>query len=62
MRVTGLVGTVALVTFDQLARWRYGPVGVIALLLLLIGIKARNHTCSTIGAVALALLVTRPAL
>ncbi|WP_416964727.1 hypothetical protein [Streptomyces sp. Agncl-13] len=50
------------VTVDQLAQWRYGPAGIVALTLLAIGIRSRNHTCSTIGAVALALLVTRPAL
>lgn len=50
------------VTVDQLAQWRYGPAGIVALTLLVIGIKSRNHTCSMIGAVALALLVTGPAL
>lgn len=50
------------VTVDQLAQWRYGTAGIVALTLLAIGIRSRNHTCSTIGAVALALLVTRPAL
>jgi len=53
---------VCVATLDQLARWRYGPVGIVALILLAVGLRARNHTCSTIGAVALALLVTRPAL
>jgi hypothetical protein len=54
--------SVFVVTVDQLTQWRYGPVGIVALILLVVGIRTRNHTCSTIGAVALALLVTRPAL
>jgi hypothetical protein len=54
--------TVCIVTVDQLAQWRYGPAGLVALALLVIGIRRRNHTCSTIGAVMLALMVTRPAL
>ena len=62
MRVIRLGFAVLTVTVDQLAQWRYGPAGIVALTLLVIGIRWRNHTCSTIGAVALALLVTRPAL
>ena len=50
------------VTVDQLAQWRYGTTGLVALALLVIGIRARNHTCSAIGAVVLALLITGLAL
>jgi hypothetical protein len=50
------------VTVEELARWRYGATGLIALALLALGIRFRNHTCSAIGAVTLSALVTRPAL
>ncbi|KUM72250.1 hypothetical protein [Streptomyces curacoi] len=49
-------------TVEQFLRWRYGVPGLAALALLVIGIKARNQTCSAIGAVALALMISRPAL
>ena len=62
MRVIRLALAIVTVTVDQLAQWRYGTAGLVALALLAIGIRARNHMCSTIGAVALALLVTKPAL
>jgi hypothetical protein len=62
MPVIAFVLAVFVVTVEKLAQWPYGYTGIIALTLLAIGIRARNHTCSTVGAVALALLVTRPAL
>ncbi|MFJ4473082.1 hypothetical protein ACIP2X_37100 [Streptomyces sp. NPDC089424] len=54
--------TVLLLTVEELAQWRYGTTGLVALVLLLIGLHRRNHTCSAIGAVALSLSVTGPAL
>jgi hypothetical protein len=60
--VKALVFGTVVATFEQLFQWKYGAAGIVALLLLVIGIKARNHTCSSIGAVALALMVSRPAL
>ncbi|WP_020140181.1 hypothetical protein [Streptomyces sp. 351MFTsu5.1] len=62
MPVIAFLLAVFVVTVEQLSQWRYGPMGIVALTLLAIGIRSRNHTCSAIGAVALALLVTRPAL
>ncbi|MEU0727621.1 hypothetical protein [Streptomyces sp. NPDC006140] len=62
MSVKALVLGTAAATLEQLFQWKYGVVGIVALLLLVIGIKARNHTCSSIGAVALALMVSKPAL
>ncbi|KAB1982322.1 MULTISPECIES: hypothetical protein [Streptomyces] len=56
-----LLSAVFVVGFEQLVHWRYGPTGVVGLLLLGIGIKAKNATCSSIGAVVLALLVAGPA-
>ncbi|MFD7876292.1 hypothetical protein ACFV5G_19670 [Streptomyces sp. NPDC059766] len=49
------------VGLEQTVQWKYGAAGVIGLLLLSIGIRARNPTVSSIGAVMLAALVTRPA-
>jgi hypothetical protein len=49
-------------TAQQFLQWKYGVPGLVALALLCIGLKARNQTCSAIGAVALALMVSRPAL
>ncbi|MGW2514005.1 hypothetical protein ACWC0A_32350 [Streptomyces scopuliridis] len=45
---------------EQLVQWRFGPMGIIALILLSIGIKSRNSTCAGIGAVVLILLVMHP--
>jgi hypothetical protein len=59
--VTPAAATVGL-TAQQFLQWKYGVPGLVALALLFIGIKARNQTCSAIGAVALALMVSRPAL
>ncbi|MFD0315856.1 hypothetical protein [Streptomyces flavalbus] len=42
---------------EQLMGWRFGPVGIAALLLLAIGLKANNSTCASLGAVALLLLM-----
>lgn len=57
MPAIALLSAVFVVGFEQLVQWRYGPTGIVGLLLLTIGIKAKNPTCSTIGAVVLALLV-----
>ncbi|MFF3613789.1 hypothetical protein [Streptomyces sp. NPDC002580] len=61
MPVIALLSAVFVVGFEQLVHWQYGPTGVVGLLLLTVGIKTRNATCSSIGAVVLALLVTGPA-
>ena len=50
------------ITFEQLVQWRYGPVGITGLLLLTIGLKAKSPTCSSVGAVLLALMLAGPAL
>ncbi|MEV0256218.1 hypothetical protein ACH4D5_16610 [Streptomyces sp. NPDC018029] len=61
MPAIALLAAVVAVTVEQLVQWKYGPMGIVGLLLLTIGVKARNPTCSSIGAVVLALLVTGPA-
>ncbi|MEV7346057.1 hypothetical protein ACFWFF_23625 [Streptomyces sp. NPDC060223] len=62
MPVIALLSAVFVVGFEQLVQWHYGPTGIVGLLLLTIGIKAKSPTCSSIGAVVLALMVTGPAL
>jgi hypothetical protein len=57
-----LLSAVFVIGFEQLVHWRYGPTGIVGLLLLTIGIKAKSPTCSSIGAVVLALTVSGPAL
>ncbi|MFD3519226.1 hypothetical protein [Streptomyces sp. NPDC058653] len=46
---------------EQFVQWKFGMAGAASLLLLTIGVKARNSTCATIGAVVLALLLVQPA-
>ncbi|MET7385643.1 hypothetical protein [Streptomyces sp. NPDC005385] len=62
MPVIALLAAVFVVGFEQLVQWQYGPSGIVGLLLLTIGIKAKSPTCSSIGAVVLALMVSGPAL
>ncbi|MER6630816.1 hypothetical protein ABT301_21800 [Streptomyces sp. NPDC000987] len=62
MPALALLSAVLVVGFEQLVTWKYGAVGVIGLLLLTTGIKAKNPTVSSVGAVLLALLVAGPAL
>ncbi|MEU4085606.1 hypothetical protein ACWD4F_30225 [Streptomyces aureus] len=62
MPAVTLLSAVFVVGFEQLVHWQYGPTGIVGLLLLSVGIKAKNATCSSIGAAVLALLVAGPAL
>ncbi|MFF7856831.1 hypothetical protein [Streptomyces sp. NPDC007904] len=62
MPVLALLSAVLVITFEQLVQWKYGAAGIIGLLLLTVGIKARRPGISSAGAVLLALLVARPAL
>ncbi|MGW8066485.1 hypothetical protein ACVV2G_30425 [Streptomyces ziwulingensis] len=62
MPVLALVSAVCVLAFEQIAQWRYGTTGIIGLLLLALGVKARSPSLSSAGAVVLALLVARPAL
>jgi hypothetical protein len=61
MPAIALLSTIAVVAFEQTVEWRYGTMGIVGLLFLTVGLKARNHTCSSIGAVILALLFAGPA-
>ncbi|MCD9880309.1 hypothetical protein AB0N07_08475 [Streptomyces sp. NPDC051172] len=62
MPVLALLSAVFVVGIEQTVQWKYGVTGIIGLLLLTIGIKAKNPAVSSIGAVVLALLVAGPAL
>ncbi|KAF2779231.1 MULTISPECIES: hypothetical protein [Streptomyces] len=62
MPVLALVSAVFVVAFEQIVQWKYGATGVVGLLLLTVGVKARIPSVSSAGAVLLALLVAGPAL
>lgn len=62
MPAIALLSAVFVVGFEQIVQVKYGATGIIGLLLLTIGIKAKSPAISSIGAVVLALLVTGPAL
>ncbi|MEU7584119.1 hypothetical protein AB0B50_41795 [Streptomyces sp. NPDC041068] len=62
MPALALLAAVVAVTVEQLVQWKYGPMGIIGLLLLTIGVKAKNPACSSVGAAVLALMVTGPAI
>ncbi|MET7682684.1 hypothetical protein [Streptomyces sp. NPDC005423] len=62
MPVTTLLSAVLSIGFEQLVQWKYGATGVVGLLLLSVGTKAKSPAVSSAGAVLLALLLTGPAL
>ncbi|MCX4990051.1 MULTISPECIES: hypothetical protein [unclassified Streptomyces] len=62
MPALALLSAVFVIGFEQLVQWQYGPAGIVGLLLLTIGIKAKSPTCSSVGAVVLALMVAGPAI
>ncbi|PAZ13248.1 hypothetical protein CLM62_25450 [Streptomyces sp. SA15] len=62
MPVLALLSAVFVIGIEQTVQWKYGAAGIIGLLLLTIGIKAKSPAVSSAGAVVIALLVARPAL
>ena len=62
MPALAIISAVFVVGIEQTLQWKYGATGIIGLLLLTIGIKAKSPAISSIGAVVLALLVSGPAL
>ncbi|KUJ53601.1 hypothetical protein PV336_36075 [Streptomyces sp. MI02-2A] len=62
MPAIALLSALFVAGFDQFVQWKYGTMGIIGLLLLTVGIKAKSPTCSSVGAVVLALMVAQPAL
>jgi uncharacterized membrane protein YkvI len=57
-----LLSAVFVVGFEQLVQVQYGATGVVGLLLLTVGIKAKSPAVSSAGAVVLAMLLAGPAL
>ncbi|MET7363613.1 hypothetical protein ABZS76_34935 [Streptomyces sp. NPDC005562] len=45
--------------FEQLVQWKYGPLGIVAFILLTVGIKAQNVKLSGVGAGLLVLLLVQ---
>ncbi|GGX88149.1 hypothetical protein [Streptomyces anandii] len=62
MPVFAILSAVFVVGFEQLVQWKYGAMGFVGLLLLTVGLKSRNPTISSVGAVVLAMLLAGPAL
>ncbi|MFC4466241.1 hypothetical protein ACFPH6_17190 [Streptomyces xiangluensis] len=44
---------------EQLIQWRYGAMGLVCLVLITWGIRARNSTCLTVAAVLFVLLMAQ---
>ncbi|MEU3896433.1 hypothetical protein ACFUVV_08440 [Streptomyces sp. NPDC057376] len=62
MPVLAFVSAILFVTLEQVVQWKYGAAGIVGLLLLTVGVKAKSPSVSSAGAVVLALLVAGPAL
>ncbi|MEV5434937.1 hypothetical protein AB0K80_02715 [Streptomyces sp. NPDC052682] len=62
MPVLAVLSAVFVIGFEQLVQWKYGATGIVGLLLLTVGIKAKSPAISSAGAVVLALLMAGPAL
>ncbi|GGJ44966.1 hypothetical protein [Streptomyces brasiliensis] len=62
MPALALISAVFVVGFEQLVQWKYGATGIVGLLLLTIGLKAKSPAVSSAGAVLLAVLLAGPAL
>ncbi|MFD5337073.1 hypothetical protein [Streptomyces hawaiiensis] len=61
MPALALLSAAFVVAFEQLVQWKYGPAGIVGLILLTVGVKAKSPAVSSVGAVVLALLMTGPA-
>ncbi|MFI9832511.1 hypothetical protein ACIHIX_33045 [Streptomyces sp. NPDC051913] len=57
-----LLSAIFAVGVEQTVQWKYGAAGILGLLLLSVGVKAKSPALSSVGAVMLALLVAGPAL
>ncbi|MFF4271203.1 hypothetical protein [Streptomyces sp. NPDC001536] len=45
--------------FEQLIQWKWGPMGIIAFVLLTVGIKAKSTMVGGIGAAILVMLLAQ---
>ncbi|MEU6991694.1 hypothetical protein [Streptomyces sp. NPDC046465] len=59
MPLIAIVVAALAIGFEQLVQWKYGPLGIIAFVLLTIGIKAQNVKLSGLGAGLLVLLLAQ---
>ncbi|GAA3826246.1 hypothetical protein ACFS5L_43205 [Streptomyces phyllanthi] len=57
MPLIAIVVAALVVGIEQLIEWKYGPMGIIGVLALTVGLKARNSLVSGIGAVMLVMLL-----
>ncbi|MFI6347709.1 hypothetical protein [Streptomyces sp. NPDC050560] len=57
MPLFAIVTAVGAIGFEQIVQWRYGPMGIVAFLLLSFGIKARSAATALFGGVILLLLL-----
>jgi hypothetical protein len=57
-----LLSAVFVVGFEQAVQLQYGVTGIVGLLLVTVGIKAKSPVISSVGAVVLAMLVACPTL
>ncbi|MGY0024952.1 hypothetical protein [Streptomyces sp. cg35] len=59
MPVLAILVAALAIGFEQLIQWKYGPMGIIAFVVLSIGLKAKNTMISSIGAVVLVMLLAQ---
>ncbi|MEV6538354.1 hypothetical protein [Streptomyces sp. NPDC051665] len=59
MIVVQLLAAIFTLGLDQLLQSRYGALGVLCMFLLGVGLRARNTTCLSAGAVIFVLLMTQ---
>lgn len=62
MPALALLSAVFVIGFEQIVQSKYGVTGIVGLLLVTIGIKAKSPAISSVGAVVLAMLVAGPVL
>ncbi|MEU6553129.1 hypothetical protein ABZ915_23015 [Streptomyces sp. NPDC046915] len=62
MPALALISAVFVVGFEQIVQWKYGATGIVGLLMLSIGLKAKSPAVSSAGAVLLAVLLAGPVL
>ncbi|MEV2254738.1 hypothetical protein [Streptomyces sp. NPDC050147] len=59
MPLIAIVIAALAIGFEQLIQWKYGPLGIVAFVLLTVGIKAKNTKISGVGAALLVLLLAQ---
>ncbi|MYW67848.1 hypothetical protein GTY65_27795 [Streptomyces sp. SID8379] len=59
MPVFAILVAALAIGFEQLIQWKYGPMGIIAFIVLSVGLKAKNTVISGIGAVVLVMLLAQ---